>query len=557
MSDKRISAGWMAAFLAAITVAAYLPVLRDGFVFDDKTLIVENPLVRAHDGLGRAWFTTQAPDYYPLTWSVWWLEWRLWGNHPLGYHAVNVGLHAASVVLMWIILRRLKIPGAWWAALLFAVHPVNVATVAWISEQKSTLSMLFSLAAALFYVQFDEDGRALWYGLSLAAFLLALLSKTAVVMLPVVLLGCVWWIHRRLRREDLQRSVPFFVASLIAGLTTMWFQHNRALAGQPAQPSNFLFRLVAAGWTPWFYLYKACLPFHLTVVYPMWHIDVSRWTSYVPGIALCSCLGLFWWKRETWGRPLLFGLGYFVTMLLPMSGLFYQGFNRFSLVADHWQYYSIVGVIALAVAGVEAASNRANERLRELMPAAGATVVVLLVLASWGRGMVYASNVTLWQDNVAKNPGPWPHNLLGCALEQTGRFDDAIREFQEALQIDPDYAEAHGNLGDTLLQTGKLDEAMAQWKRAVDLNPRYPQAHYNLGLGFAKQGRLTEAIEQWEEVLHIEPNYAEAHYNLGVAAERMGKPSEAIEHYRRALECKPDYTLARNRLARLRTGAVH
>ena len=335
----RIGTDWLtlAKLLVGLTFIAYLPALGGGFVFDDGPLIVMNRLVRAHDGLYRFWFTTEASDYYPLTGSFWWFQWRIFGYHAGGYHAVNILLHAVNAILVWVILRRLKVPGAWLAAVVFAVHPVNVATVAWISEQKNTLSMLFSAVATLLYLRFYEDGRWRWYGLSFAAFLLALFSKTAVVMLPLVLLGCGWWMRGRLRWKDLLCSVPFFILSLVLGLVTIWFQHHRALH-HLVRSDGFPARLAAAGWVPWFYLYKALLPVNLTLMYPKWSVDASGWLSYVPGAALIVCFLVFWRARRTWGRPLLFGFGYFVAMLVPVLGFFDQGFYTYSLVADHWQY---------------------------------------------------------------------------------------------------------------------------------------------------------------------------------------------------------------------------
>ncbi|MGO9526362.1 MAG: glycosyltransferase family 39 protein, partial [Verrucomicrobiia bacterium] len=393
----------LAILLVVLTVLAYIPALRGGFVFDD-VLIIDSPLIHATNGLSRIWFKAEAQDYYPLTESLWWLEWRWWGDHATGYHVVNVLLHAVNAVLVWMVLRRLKIPGAWLAALVFAIHPVNVATVAWISEQKNTLSMLFYLVAILLYLRFDEERRWGWYGLSLAAFVLALLSKTAVVMLPVVLLGCVWWLHRTVRVRDVLSSVPLFVLSLVMGLVNIWFEYYRSMGGHALRTVGFPFRLAAAGWVPWFYLYKALLPANLMVIYPQWEIDASRWVAYLPGIVLIGSLALFWWKRHTWGRPWFFGLGYFVVTLFPVLGFFEQSFYRFSLVADHWQYYSIIGVIALAVAAGESVCRRMGEQGRYAGIVACVAVVMVLGAATWRRSGVYAGEETLWRDNVAKNP---------------------------------------------------------------------------------------------------------------------------------------------------------
>ena len=455
----RIRTDWLtlAKLLVGLTVIAYLPALRDGFVFDDGPLIIMNRLVRAHDGLYRFWFTTEASDYYPLTGSLWWLQWRVFGYQAIGYHAVNILLHAANAILVWLILLRLKVPGAWLAGAIFALHPVNVATVAWISEQKSTLSMLFSAVAILLYLRFYEDGRWRWYGFSLTAFLLALLSKSAVVMLPLVLLGCVWWMRRRLRSKDWLRSVPFFVLSLALGLVTVWFQHHRALQGHLVRSDGFPARLAAAGWVPWFYLYKALLPVNLTLMYPKWSIDASRWILYVPGALLIVCFLVFWRARRTWGRPLLFGLGYFLVMLFPVLGILEQGFYTFSLVADHWQYYSIIGVIALAVATGESVFRRIGDQHRWWEMAVAIGMLALLGAATWQRCRVYATDETLWEDTVARNPQEWHAYInLGAALKQSGKLEAAVGCLEQALRLEPGFSGGAQRSRRCVTATGKV-----------------------------------------------------------------------------------------------------
>ena len=543
---------WLfALILVALTFVVYFPVLRGGFVFDDDSLIVHNRLIHATDGLHQFWFTTEAGEYLPLTYTLWWLEWRSWGANPMGYHIVNVLFHAVNAVLVWLILRRLRIPGAWVAGLVFAIHPVNVATVAWISEQKNTLSMFFYALTILCYLRFDGTSRWRWYGLSLSMFLLALLSKSAVVMLPVALLICVWWLRAKVRWKDFLTSLPFFVLSLFFGLATIWFQHDHGLGGHANRTDGFLSRVAAAGWVPWFYLSKALLPVDLTVIYPKWVIDTSSWVSYVPGMILLGCLVVFWWKRKTWGRPWFFGLGYFVVMLFPVLGFFNQTFRRYSWVADHWQYFSIIGVIALVVAGGERICFRIGEQGRSIAIVVSSVALMLLGTATWRRSGVYANEETLWRDNVAKNPSAWlAHSNLGDALSKAGRFAEAIDQYEQTLQINPDYAEAHSNLGVVLFREGKLPEAIEQYEQALRINPDFPGAHCNLGIALLQTGKIVEAMAQYQQALRSTPDYAEAHYDLGNALLQMGKLPDAIEHYEQALRIDPDYAAAHNNLGK-------
>ena len=547
--------------MVAITLAVYSPALRGGFIWDDDVLITENRMVTASDGLHRIWFTTEAPDYFPLTSSLWWLEWRLWGNSATGYHAVNVLFHAVNAVLVWMILLRLKIPGAWLAGLVFAIHPVNVATVAWISEQKNTLSMFFYAAALLMYLRFDEGTQPFaakgwgWYGFSFAAFLLALLSKSAVVMLPVVLLGCLWWLHGRVQRKDLLRIGPFIALSLMLGLVTMWFHHNRALLlGElTVRTGNIFSRVAAAGCALWFYLYKALLPWNLCAIYPKWNVDVSHWVSFVPGLILAGGFALCWWKRKSWGRPLLFGLGYFAGMLFPVLGFFQISFHEYSLVADHWQYHPIIGVIALVVAAGVAISLRMGEWGRSDGMLASVALLTVLGAATWTRARVYAGSETLWRDTVVKNPNVWvAHFNLGNAYLQASKFQDAMGEYQQAVQLKPDLAEGHNNLAFTLLQVGDVNDAIKHLERVVQIHPDSAEGHYDLGNAYLQAGGVQEAIGQYEQAVRLKPDYTYAHVNLGFALAQRGRFGEAVQHWETALRLDPGNQDAQRGLDRVR-----
>jgi len=462
---------------------------------------------------------------------------------------VNIVLHGINAVLLWLILRRLKISGAWLAAVIFAIHPVNVATVAWISEQKNTLSMFFSALALLLYLRFDESGHWSWYGFSITSFLLALLSKTAVVTLPFVILGCLWWRHGRVNRSDWLRSAPFLVLSCLLGLVTIWFQSHWVLHGTVIRPGSFLSRLLTASWIPWFYLSKALLPLNLTLVYPKWEADTSRLLSYLPAVILIGGFTIFWWKRATWGRPLFFGLGYFVVMLFPVLGFFDQGFNQVSLVADHWQYFSIVGAIALIVAAGLGISHRIGEWGQGLCAMTFTALVIALATASWQRAHVYVNDETLWRDAATRNPKAWlAYDNLGYTLLQQHKIEDSIGCFEQALRLKPDYPDAHNNLGVALQKRGALKEAIEHYEEAVRIRWDFAEAHDNLAVALSQQGRRLEAVQHWKQALRIKPDFADALINWGNSSLQVGRTEEAITSYERALQFEPNTAEVHNNL---------
>jgi tetratricopeptide (TPR) repeat protein len=534
-----------ASLIVLVTVLVYVPVMRGGFIWDDDNYIADNQMIKASDGLYRFWFTAEAADYWPLTGSVEWVEWRLWGNQPAGYHLTNILLHAFNAVLVWITLRRLEIPGAWLAGLVFGIHPVNVDTAAWVSEQNNTISMLFYLTAIILYLRFDEGGRWRWYGCSLASFLLALLSKTTVVMLPVVLLGCVWWLHGKVVRKQLLCSAPFFGLSLTAGLVTIWLQSPRVLEGQAILKGGFLSRLAAACQAPWFYWYKALLPCRLSAVYPQWNVDWSQGFSYLMGIVLAGLLILFWRNRRSWGRPLLFGVSYFVVVLFPVLGFFKQTFHRYSLVADHWQYVAIAAPISLVIAAGVVVCSRHGERGKFVGVFASLIALFVLGVATWTRAGVYENSESLWRDTVEKNPSAWvAHYNLGTALLRENKLQDAIKHYKRALEIKPDYLEGRNNLAVILFQAGKIDDAVAHLKEAARISPNSAEIQQNLGSALLMAGRPNDAIVHLEQVVRINPDSAAGHYNLGNAFFQAGKGQDAIGQYEQAVRLSPDYVQA-------------
>jgi len=536
----------LAAILILATLLVYLPVFNAGFIWDDDSFLTNNPLIHASDGLTRFWFSTEPPDYFPLTSSMLWIEWRLWGDNAAGYHVVNVLLHVMSALLLWRLLAALKIPGAWLAGLLFAIHPVNVESVAWITERKNTLPMVFYLLALWAYLRFDQMNLRRWYAVALGSFLLGLLSKTSIVMLPFVLLGYACWRHGKLTRQDVLRSIPFFALSLVFGLITVWYQTQVAIGTQIIRTDGMASRLAVAGCAVWFYLYKAIVPLNLSFVYPRWSVDPHAFMSWLPLLALAGVfIGLFVY-RKAWTRAMCYALGYFVITLLPVLGFVDIFFMKFSLVADHWQYFSIIGIIALVCSGLGLCLQRGrNVRLRAVV----ACVYVVLGILSFRQARNYSDLETLWNDTLAKNPRCWmAHNNLGLAVSALGRPQEAITHFQEALRIKPDHAEAEYNWGFVLHTAGQPEDAIKHYQAALQLKPDYAQAQNNWGAALLGLGKFEEAVAHYQETLRIKPDHVEAHGNMGAALASMGRSQEAARHYQQALKLMPNYAEAHNNL---------
>jgi tetratricopeptide (TPR) repeat protein len=517
--------------LAALVFCAYLPALHGGFVFDDDNLVTRNALVKAPDGLARIWFTAEPVDYWPVTLSSLWVEWRLWGLNPAGYHLTNVLLHALDAMLLWTALRRLRIPGAFGGALLFALHPVNVQSVAWIAERKNVLSLLFFLLSIHAFLRSGEGKFNRWYLGSLGAFLLAMLSKGSVAILPLVLLGIVAW-RRRLALRDLRWSAPFFAIAAVLTLVNISFQHHGVTA--PIRTAGALERLLEAGATVWFYLGKALWPAGLTFVYPLWHIETANPLWWLPLLAALGVTALLA-SRPGW-RPLRFAWLYFGAALIPVLGFADIYFMKYSLVADHYQYLALIGVTA-AAAGY--AARLAAPRW--LVPAAAAVLFVL----TWRQAAIYRDAETLYRATLVRNPGCWlADNNLGIVEAGSGRTAEARAHFVEALRLNPDYPEANFNLGLIELPRGGPAAAEPYFARAVRLSPRYAEARYYLANALRALDRGAEAIPQYAEAIRLRPNFPEAENNLGTTLAAAGRVGEALPHFAAAVRLDPGFAQA-------------
>jgi protein O-mannosyl-transferase len=556
---------WGAVLVLAV-ILVYQPVWRAGYVWDDSVFVLGNSCVVGPLGLKEIW-TTGAADICPLVLTTFHVEYALWGTRPLPYHLVTVLFHAACAVVLWRVLRRLRAAGAWFGAALWALHPVGVESVAWITEMKNTESGLFFLLSILFFLRWlktrEVGGRAgagREYTLTLIFAALAMAGKSSTVILPGVLCLGAWWMEGQWHWRNLAKVAPVFIMSIAASAVSIWTQDLQLTAfNDPQWARTWPQRWAAAGDAVWFYLGKLLWPHPLIVNYPRWEIDPGQWTSYLPLGAVIVVLFVLWLARESWLRPGFFVFAYFLVALLPALGLFDNVIFIYSLVFDHFQYLASMGPLALLGAGMVRLTTMATTERPWLRSALGGAAVLVLGAQSWNRAHVFESEESLWTDTLAKNPNCWlGDNNLGYARLNQGRPDEAAALFAESLRINSNNWIAHGNLGSALALKGRVDEAIGEYRKALALDPEYVEALSNLGVALAQKGKVDEAIGEHQKAVELSPYNAAVHNNLGNAFLLKNQLDDAMAEYRKALDLKHDYAEAENNLGStlLRAGRI-
>jgi protein O-mannosyl-transferase len=498
------------------------------FVFDDVEYIVQNPLLRRTDAFRLFWFTSEAFNYYPLFWSLLRVQWILWGDHATGYHLVNLLVHCANAVLVWRIGRAWRLPGAWWAGALFAVYPLNVQTIAWAAEQKNTWSFFFMALAVLAFIRHTRDHYGQSYGLSLLCFLAALACKTSVAGLPFFLAICYGF--GRTSGKYLFRLLPFFVLSLGAGFVTLWFEHHRVGAASHLAALNLWQRLEAAGAAFWYYVGKALLPLHLTPMYRGWVDTTAANHTALPAllaIVLLAACGL-WWRRI--GAPIALGIVYYALMMFPLLGIFDTNYFVYSLIADHWQYHALAGLLLAATTTI---GNIVQRRPR-FLPAANLagtfSVLGFAVLASLHFAH-FEDARTLWSYVISRNADAWiAWYNLGNVYSEERDYSRALAAYRESIRIKPDHYRARFNLANTLAAAGQTEEANRAYLAAQEIRNDDPDAYNNRAVTLLQLGREDEAIAGFQRALQLEPGKASANLNLIVIFLRRGQVKEAEKH---------------------------
>jgi len=539
--------------LAAVTILAYRPAWNGGFLWDDDAYVTNNELLTAPDGLRRIWFSFDSPSqYFPLVYTTFRIERALWGLNPAGYHVVNVLLHVANALLVWRLLARLRVPGAWLAGAIFALHPVQVESVAWITERKNVLMGFFFLLTLLSWVEFlDQQTMRRWrfYLLALVLYALALLSKTTACTLPAALLLILWLRKKSVTKGTLLQVVPFVVLGIAMGLLTIWWERYHQGTRGPLFALSPIERILIASRAVWFYLGKLFWPSNLTFIYPRWIVSPREPLQYAWLAALGGLCAAIVFARRYVGRSLEVAALFFVATLSPVLGFIMLYTFRYTFVADHYQYLASIGPIALASAGITTLAASFKES-RHFIFGAAVCILAALAVLTWRQSTMYTDIEALWRTTIGRNPGCWmAHNNLGIVLSQKGETEEAIAHYRKTLEMSPDFADADYNLGNALLQKGEIDAAILHCQRAVTIQPNDPEAQVALGNALFQKGLIDESIVHYQKALAIRPYYVTAHYNLSSAFLKKGEIDEAIFHCRAVLSTQPEHADAHTILA--------
>ena len=545
---------WETIFVKALVILLvslwiYSPVFHGDWLWDDDYLITANPVVQSPDGVASFWVAPTTADYLPMTMSLLWLMWKWFGMDSTGYHIVAVLLHALGSCLVWALLRIVGLRGAWIAGLIFAVHPICVESVAWVSELKNTFSLPFFLAAGCFFVKFEDTGRRAFYWAALGFFLAAMLAKSSVVMFPVVMLLYIWWRRDRIAWGDLWNAAPFFLVSLLLGLVTLHFQHSRAIGHEPIPIGGIDSRFAIAGMAIFFYLSKILWPALLLPIYPQWDANPPEFSQFLAWPVLVGVLGVFWMRRKTWGRHALMGVGFYLITLLPVLGFVAMSYMRVGWVADHFLHIPMIGIVALFVGVGVRAGDLAGKKWKPAFGVFAAVIVAVLTFWSHRYAGIWENEDKLWSYTLKHNWECWQaHNRIGAREFNRGNVDVALDHFREATRLRPDLAETQNNLGSAVLAKKDTKAAIQHFQEALRLSPDIVAIQSNLARALLLDGQPLAAAELYADLARRYPQNPVFLCNLGVSLYQGGKKIEAIASFRRALDIDPDLPDARENL---------
>ena len=610
-NPKSASQKWLfrlgLATIVLATLIAYLPAMHAGFIWDDDAYVTDNRLLEDFSGLGKIWslrlitksdgrqyLTSHTVHYYPLVFTSFWLDSHLWGQaNPTGFHVVNVLLHIANALLVWIICTRLGFSWGFVAAAIFALHPAEVESVAWITERKNVLSGLFFLLTLFSYLRFDQSRRKVFYLIALGCFILALLAKTAICTMPAFLLLILWLRHRRIPWADALLLIPFFAAGAALGMFTAYLERYTLGGVGTELQAAFWQRCVIAGRAMFFYSYNLLCPLKLIFIYPRWKPEEFSFLGLIwPGLVIVITFTLWYWRKSIGRAPLVAWAGFAIT-LFPALGFFNVYAFNFSFVADHWQYHASIFFIALVVGLGHSLYMLLCARGSKLLFGPGVqillTSIVLLPLGylTYTQSRIYDNVETLWSKTIESNPEAWMawNNRAGEYFTK-GEYELAIRDLDQAIKLNPSWPNAYNNRGRAYLKIGEYelaiqdlskaiefdtshylgylpyanranayasngqDElAIRDFSKAIQLNHNFAMAYANRGAIYERKGEHELAIKDFRKAIELNPTFAPTHFSMAVSLQRQGKAKEAVSYYLQALRLQADWLPVMNNLA--------
>jgi protein O-mannosyl-transferase len=583
-----------ALLIVVVTSWIYWPVLHGDWLGDDSIYITRNLLLLDPDRLWKAWFQPGSfIEYYPIEQTVQWLQWKLWGTDTLWYHVTNVVLHVMGSLLVWRLLHKLGVRLAWLGGLIFAIHPMQVESVALINELKNTLSLPCFLLAMCHWIDFEESREMKQYVAAMAWFLAAMLTKITMAPFPLLILLYAWYLRGRIGGSDLKISAPFFVISIALAMVTVWsgqiYAESTHLIFAEISLGGFFSRMALAGTSLAFYFSRCFLPIQPSIMYPQWEVNPPNPWQFLPWPVLGGLCALLWRRRQGWGKPALLGLGFFLIFIAP-----FLGFNQVSYMAtvwvmDHFLYIPIIGFIGLTCAAWGLLDERLD-RGPQRVAARGAICLVLALLAyeSHGYAAKFVDDETIDRYTLEVNPQAWLARLnLGVDLDNKGAPTEAQTQLEAVLALHPNYPQAYLSLATVYAELGKVDEAQKQfeeaarmdpndgqlyslWGRAsleagqvekaitllhtsLGLDPNNPPAHMYLGIALCQQGKIPEGLTELDEAIRLNPAGVEPYLNRGVALIHLGRTSEAASDFETVLRIDPGNETAQSYLSHLYT----
>ncbi|MBF0280563.1 MAG: tetratricopeptide repeat protein [SAR324 cluster bacterium] len=533
--------------LTFATIVSYSPLNDAQAIFDDITLFLNDPMMTNPEGWWRIWLrpleNNNAWPYLPITRSTFWIEQQLFGFNLSVTHWINVILHLATALLLWIVLQQLSFKSAWFVAMFFALHPIHVQSVAWIAERKNVVSGVFFMLTLWGYASFEKTGKKGIYFLTLGLYLGALLSKTATIMLPFLFIFYRLWRRSSWQKAELGALLPFFLLALFIGPLRVWYELVYSGATDDLYGRSFLERLLIAGKIPFFYLSKITLPFPLMFHYPKWSDELDQAFLYIPLLSIVIVLGILCHKYRSWGRPLILGLMAYGVLLFPVLGFFNNAWTQFSYVADHWVYLPSIIVSILLVSGahlgIEWIAKRSPAFLTQKTITGVISVVIFSTMASltWHQTLAYKNLESLSKESIAKNPAAWlAHYNLGIVYEERGETKLALEKFSQAIDFSPRFTDAYEHRGLAHLKLKQYQLATNDFSRAIQLDPKSASFYGNRGLALFQLKQYDEALRDLDTALQLDPNSAEIYNNRGVMLLDLKRFPEAIKDLNNAIE---------------------